>query len=169
MIINILRSGKIVIYPTDTAYAIGCVYTQRSAIREIMRRKGRTDPKFTIIASSLAQVEKYFRLTAAQRRLAKKYWPGPLSIVVSKRYAVRVPNHPIARQLARRVGAPLLATSVNRSGQPAAFDLRHLPVVFRDVPRIDIGRLPKVLPSTVVEIRRGQLIIHRAGPIQPTL
>ncbi len=59
-----IKSGGIVIYPTDTAYAIGCAFDNMPAIRAIMKLKGRKDVKFTIIASSLQQVQKYFSLNA---------------------------------------------------------------------------------------------------------
>lgn len=164
----------IIVYPTDTAYALGCVYTDQTAVRRIMQIKGRRDPKFNLIASSLHQVEQHFKLSTAQRRLAKKYWPGPLSIVVSKKYAVRVPKQPIARVLAKKLGAPLLATSLNVSGQPTVYDLRTVGTAHvlslrlhkNNVSIIDIGKLPKTPPSTIVECVGEKIIIHRAGPIK---
>lgn len=162
----------IFVYPTDTAYALGCAYTDRAAIRKIMQIKGRRDPKFTLIASSLHQVEQHFKLSAIQRRLAKQYWPGPLSIVVSKRYAVRVPDQSIARTLARKVGVPLLATSLNLSGDPTIYDLRQVGTTLglslqkNNVHIIDIGKLRKTKPSTIVECVGEKIIMHRAGPIK---
>lgn len=167
-------SPRIFVYPTDTAYALGCAYTDTKAIRTIMRIKGRTDAKFTVIASSLRQVEHWFKLTATQRRLARKYWPGPLSIVVSKKYAIRVPNNAVARSLARRVKTPLLATSLNLHGRPPAYDLNHVAARLiarlreNNVHIIDIGPLPHNKPSTVVECKGNELIIHRHGPIIPS-
>lgn len=164
--VNHLRAGGIIIYPTDTAYAIGCIYNNTAAIKRIMQIKGRRDPKFTIIASSLYQVEKNFKLNTLQRQLAKQYWPGPLSIVVTKRFAVRVPNHKIARALARRAGVSLLATSFNKSGKPAVYDLEGNWLDHHDIFIIDAGKLPKRQPSTVVEVKGDDIIIHRPGPIK---
>lgn len=166
-----IRQG-IFVYPTDTAYALGCVYTDQTAVRKIMQIKGRKDTKFTLIASSLHQVEQHFTLSTAQRRLAKKYWPGPLSIVVSKKYAVRVPKQPIARALAKKLGAPLLATSLNISGRPTIYDLHNVETILglslqkNNVSIIDIGKLPKTPPSTIVECVGEKIIIQRAGPIK---
>lgn len=164
----------IFVYPTDTAYALGCAYTDINAIRTIMRIKGRTDAKFNLIASSRYQVERYFKLTTTQQRLAKKYWPGPLSIVVSKKYAIRVPNNAVARLLARRVGVPLLATSLNISGEPAIYNLDtlvgttlELSLRKNNVQIINAGKLPHTKPSTVVECLGKQMIIHRHGSIIP--
>lgn len=160
------RGASIFIYPTDTAYAIGCDFRNQAAIKKIMAIKGRKDPKFTVIASSLFQVEKFFKFNKIQRKLAKKYWPGPLSIVVSRQFAVRVPNQPIARQLARAVGAPIIATSFNKSGQPENYSLKNT-IIPPDVMVLNIGTLPKQKPSTVVECINNKIIVHRQGKIRP--
>ncbi|MBI2415225.1 MAG: L-threonylcarbamoyladenylate synthase [Candidatus Kerfeldbacteria bacterium] len=169
--VQIFKQGGMVVYPTDTAYALGCIYNNKRAIRQIMALKGRTDPKFTVIASSLAQVEKFFTLTTPQRRLAKKYWPGPLSIVVSSRYAVRVPQQSIARALARRVGQPLLATSLNRTGRPTVYSIgsteKKLLQSLPDQAILNIGTLKRTPSSTIVACRGEKIIIYRHGPINP--
>lgn len=167
-----VKTGGIVIYPTDTAYAIGCVFDNASGIQKIMKYKGRRDSKFTVIASSLRQVEKYFPLNLHQRKLARQYWPGPLSIVVSKHFAIRVPDQPIARSLARRAGKPLIATSFNKTGEPEVYNLDSYQVEtlsYASLPEeffiLNIGRLPKRKPSTVVEYKNNELIVHRRGSI----
>ncbi|MDP3971096.1 MAG: L-threonylcarbamoyladenylate synthase [bacterium] len=164
---NIIKSGGIVVYPTDTAYAIGCIYDNKSALKKIMQLKGRTDAKFTIIASSLYQVEKYFKLNKCQRKLAQKYWPGPLSIVVSAHYAVRVPQQVEARSLARAAGKPIIATSFNKTGSSAIYNLSKVDVnMLKDVPSVNVGSLKKIQPSTVIECKEEKVIIHRAGSIK---
>src|SRR3989344_2663155 len=89
---RVVRDGGVIVYPTDTAYALGGIFNSPSVIGRILQIKQRQDKKFTLLASSLQQVEKFFRLTAAQKKLAEKHWPGPLSLVVSGRFAVRVPD-----------------------------------------------------------------------------
>lgn len=139
-----------------------------------MHLKGRTDDRFTLVASSLQQVKRHFKLTPVMEQLAKQYWPGALSIVVTPKYAIRVPVMDIPRQLAKKLGVPLLATSLNISGQPPVFDLQQ-PVettlglsLLRDpdISVIDIGPLPKKLPSTVVECFRGGYVVHRQGSVK---
>lgn len=173
-----IKAGGIVIYPTDTAYAIGCAFRRRSAMQKIMQFKGRVDPKFTVIAASTAQVEQSFKLNRRSRELAQRYWPGPLSLVVSKRFAVRVPDNAIARRLAHACGQPLVATSFNKSGEPPIYSLasaagkkcvalakQQLP----DIVIIDAGSLPYRTPSTVVEYHGNHITVLRAGPIQPQI
>lgn len=173
-----LRDGGVIVYPTDTAYAIGCAFDDQAAIKRIMKLKGRVNQKFTIIASSLAQAQRYFPLNACQKKLARTYWPGPLSIVVSSQYAVRVPDNAIARSLARRIGKPIIATSFNKSGEPEVFNLNtylntttgRALALLTDV-IVNIGALPKRKPSTVIECKdtahtNTTYSIHRYGSIR---
>lgn len=164
--IQILKKGGIVVYPTDTAYAIGCKFKDKKAIARIMKLKKRKDDKFTIIASSLAQVKKYFKLKACQIKIAKKYWPGPVSIVVSPKYSARVPNNKIARQLARGVGMPIIATSLNVSGQPAVYFLKNGKILNRVDCVINIGKLKNKKPSTIAQCVNKKIKIIRHGPIR---
>lgn len=167
----------VILYPTDTAYALGCDFQNQHAIDRILRIKKRTNRRFTLIAASRAQVKKFFPFSPCQQRLAKKYWPGALSIVVNDQFAVRVPNHAVARQLARAAQTLLVATSANISGEEEIYSLdeneknhpdrrstlQHLKKYVDDV--IDIGPLPQRKPSTIVECRNHTVIVHRQGPV----
>ncbi len=78
----ILRRGGVVVYPTDTAYALGGRFNVRAVVKRVMAIKGRRDPKFTLVAASLSQVRRYFALNPSAKALASKHWPGPLSLVL---------------------------------------------------------------------------------------
>lgn len=123
---RILRAGGVIVYPTDTAYALGGVFNSKKVSQRILRIKKRKDEKFTLIASSPNQVKKFFTLNQAQIRLVEKYWPGPLSLVVSKKYAVRVPDSAVARKLARLAGKPLIATSANIHGEKTPYSVKKI-------------------------------------------
>ena len=157
--------GDIFIYPTDTAYALGCAYDDKKSISRILKIKKRQDKKFTIIASSLAQAKKFFKLNSYQIKLARKYWPGPLSIVVSNKYAIRVPASLVARDLARRIGKPIIATSANISGQGEKYSCPKLSGVNFF---INAGKLKKNKPSTIIDCRDGEIkiMIIRQGAIK---
>lgn len=161
-----MKTGELLIYPTESSYALGCVFNDRVGIQNILKLKGRKDPRFTVVASSLEQVQDFFKFTPAMLQLAEQYWPGALSIVVSANYAVRVPGNAAARKAAEQAGAPLIATSLNISGEPPIFDLNTLPERFKGITQIDGGALPKQAPSTVVECFRGGYVIHRQGAVQ---
>ena len=146
--VRVLRSGGVIVYPTDTAYGLGGVFDSPAVIRKILSIKNRTDKKFTLVAASQRQVERSFRLNPLQKKLARQYWPGPLSLVVSPRFAVRVPAHSVARLLCRRVGRPLIASSANRSGQRSPYWVPAVVTGFsnkKNQPEliIDAGRLPR--------------------------
>ena len=131
---RILRFGGVIVYPTDTAYALGGIFDNKKVIKKILAIKKRKDDKFTLIASSQKQVEKFFILNTLAKKLAKKYWPGPLSLVVSKKYAVRVPDSAIARKLARLAGKPLIATTANVHKKQTPYSAREVAKSFSPSP-----------------------------------
>jgi len=172
MIGRLLRNGGVVVYPTDTAYALGGIFSDKKVQERIKMIKGRRDEKFTLIASSQNQTEKFFPLTQEQKKLVKKYWPGALSLVVSDKYAVRVPKHELAKKLARTAQAPLVATSANLTGKQTPYSVfealsqffgrKSLPDVV-----IDAGVLPKKTPSTIVRVQKnGSLTVLRKGHVR---
>ena len=168
--VRLLHSGAVIVFPTDTSYGLGGLFNSKKVTAAILKIKGRKDEKFSLIAGSLAQVERFFSLSPAQKKLARQYWPGPLSIVVDRRFSVRVPANGIARSLARRVGKPLIATSANLTGQSALYDSKKIMTLFvnrryQPAAIIDDGRLPRRRPSTVVVVSNGKLTVVRRGAI----
>jgi L-threonylcarbamoyladenylate synthase len=131
-----MRRGAVIVYPTDTAYAIGCDATNAAAVRRIFRIKGRpADKAMPMICADLRMAKKYFLLTAHCSLLTREHWPGPLSVVVKAKKgiakaalgrgtaAIRVPDSDIARTLSKFLGRPLIATSANLSGRPACYSI----------------------------------------------
>ncbi len=160
-----MKNGELLIYPTESSYALGCMFNDHAGIQKILKLKGRKDPRFTVVASSLEQVQQYFQLDEASFALAQQYWPAALSIVVGEQYAIRVPGLAAARDAAAQAGVPLIATSLNISGEPPVFDLKLLPERFSGIPIIDGGVLTPKAPSTVVECFQGGYVIHRQGAV----
>jgi len=132
-----LRAGAVVVYPTDTAYALGCDATNAKAVAKIFQIKSRAANKaLPVICADLKMVKKYFRIVHCPLSIVHKKWPAPLSIVLKAKKgiakavlrqgtaAVRVPNSDIARDLSKYLGRPLVATSANLSGQPACYSVR---------------------------------------------
>lgn len=169
--VKILKNHGVIIYPTDTAYALGGFFNSPKAIKKILQIKKRGDNKFTLVASSLNQVEKFFKLNKTQKDLAKKFWPGPLSLVVSKKFAVRVPKNKIAKDLAKLAGLPLIATSANISGRQTLYDIQKVIKEFQKTKNqpdliIDSGRLKKIETSTIVSVVKKEIKILRAGAVK---
>lgn len=166
----LLRDGGVIVYPTDTAYALGGRWDLPAVHQRILSIKKRTDDKFTLICANRIQVDQFFPLDRVTQALARRHWPGPLSIVVSDTAAVRVPDNDIARQLAALAGAPLIATSANISGQATLYSAASVTEKFARVSEqpdliLDAGRLPMVPPSTIIRIDDGRVTVIRSGPV----
>lgn len=127
-----LARGGLVIYPTETFYALGCLATIHPAVEKIFAVKGRPlDKPLPLIVSDWDMCGRFLRMRPEEEELARKFWPGPLSIVVEVdpavsplardrdgRSAVRMTPHAIAGDLCREAGAPLVSSSANLSGHP---------------------------------------------------
>jgi L-threonylcarbamoyladenylate synthase len=177
-----LRQGRVVVFPTDTFYGLAVDPTNASALQALFALKGRAAASaLPFVAASLAQVESWCGpLAGRSARLAVEYWPGPLSIVLdaprsvdpaalggAESVAIRVPNHAIARALAAAWGAPLPATSANRTGAPAVRTPDALGAIADEasVLVMDAGAAPGGGPSTIVDARGLEPRLVREGVI----
>lgn len=172
------RFTKIQAYPTESFFAFGVPANDSTAIRQLFHIKKREPWKpIALVAANLAQVEKFFVLNEKERALAKKYWPGPLTLLLqpkstidakalgAKKIGVRVPSHAVARALAKKLGAPITATSANRSGEPPTKSRRALKREFPDI-LIVPGRCGRQSqPSTIIDVRGTELHIIRQGSV----
>lgn len=177
---DVLRYGGLVAFPTDTVYGVGALAFHREAVMRLYTVKGRsTDKAIAVLLgreADLAQVAS--ELSPAARQLAAKFWPGSLTLVVTKNpqlpavvsplpsVGVRMPDHEFARRLLAQTG-PLAVTSANRSGEPNA--LTAADVLAQLAGRIELvldgGRVPGGVPSTVVDCTGPTPKILREGPV----
>ncbi len=174
-----VRKGRVVVYPTDTVYGIGCDPYNDSAVELIFGIKGREEGKpLPLLCSSAEVAAKIVKLNESARMLAAKFWPGPLTIVVEladKRIAknvtagmgllgVRVPDHRCALSLIERCGGVIVGTSANRSG---ARPPRSAQEVSESLQGFDIlldgGSTPLGVESTVVDLSGAEPRIVREG------
>ena len=122
---DVLENGGIIIYPTDTMYAIGCHALKERAVEKICRLKG-TDPKknrLAIICYDLSEISRYARMDNASFKL-KKNLPGPFTFILEgstklpkifrnrKEVGIRMPDHPVIREIAKALGAPIMTASI---------------------------------------------------------
>jgi len=179
-----LLRGGLVIYPTETFYALGCLATMHGAVEGVVRAKGRPgDKPLPLIVSDWDMVRRFVRLRGTELVLARQFWPGPLSIVADVdasisplacdracRSAVRMSPHPVASALCRLAGAPLVSSSANLSGQPAVCRPDELdPELLRLSGALVLDAQPWPgggLPSTLVEVLGdGRVRVLRAGAV----
>ncbi len=179
---GILQEGGLVAFPTDTVYGLGALAFDGRAVESIYVAKDRPAEKaIPILIGDTHDLEKVgVNIPEAVHKLASRFWPGPLTILVPKRVdlpaavsasstvGVRVPDHETARALLRAAG-PMAVTSANISGaqSPVTAQEVYEQLAGRVVLIIDGGRAPGGIPSTVVDCTVPQLKILRAGPISP--
>lgn len=129
-VVNILQDGGLIIYPTDTLYAIGCDALNVRAVENICRIKGVNPQKsnLSIICYDLSKVSEYAKVSNAAFKLMKKYLPGPFTFILPtsnelpkiyknrKEVGIRIPDNAIARELVLALGNPMLSMSLHDEG-----------------------------------------------------
>jgi L-threonylcarbamoyladenylate synthase len=180
--VDAIRAGGLVAFPTDTLYGLAVDPRSDSAVEKIFLSKQRPqDRPIPLVAASIEQVrESVGTLTPLGERLASRWWPGPLTLIipasasVSRRVhlgtgkvAVRVPDHAVARALARGAGHALTSTSANLSGAAAASTADEVVLALGDAVDvlIDAGPSPGVAPSTIVDVTGSEPVLVRPGTV----
>lgn len=180
--VRAVRAGGVIALPTDTLYGLAADPSQAGAVARLFAIKGRTAERaLPLIAADAEQVAA--RLGVLPRladRLARRFWPGPLTLLVpapawlapfvsggTGKVGVRVPAHAVARALCAACGLPLTATSANVSGAAPSADPDDIERVLGD--RIDVlvdaGTTPGGAPSTIVDVTGEVPVLVRAGAI----
>ena len=179
---GVLSRGGLVVFPTDTLYGLAADPRNADGVARVYRAKVRVPQQaLPLVAGDLEQVETLSTtLSALTRRLADRFWPGPLSLVVdvvpsvvrdvhggSGTVAVRVPDQAVARALALGLGFPIVATSANRSGSPATClaDAAASALEGEVDLVLDSGPTPGGEPSTIVDARTDAPRLIREGAI----
>ena len=180
--IEALRSGEVVVYPTETFYGMGVDALSLAALDRLFALKGREPGKpVALIAADARSVFELVReVPEAARRLADAFWPGPLTLVLPARddlpgpligpdggVGVRVSSHPIARALAAGLGRPITATSANLAGGQPATTLVEARDAFGAKVKVYLegGKLAASAASTVIACDRNGWRVLRAGLI----
>ena len=180
--VGLILSGELVAFPTETVYGLGGNGLDPDASRKIYAAKGRPSDNPLILhiysEAQLYQVTRFLPDTAF--RLAKAFWPGPLTMVLEKAdcvpdtvtgglptVAVRMPSHPVARALLRACPVPVAAPSANLSGRPSTTKAAHVigDMDGRIACIIDGGDVPIGVESTIVDLTGEKPVLLRPGGI----
>ena len=177
-----LRNGKIVLFPTETVYGVGCDAMNVRAVKRLYRRKKRpADKPLLLHLHSFAQAEEAAELSEDAKRLLDAFCPGPLSLVLPKKpllpdvvtsggdtVGLRFPSDPLFRALSESFGGLIAATSANLSGCPSAKDSDSLAGIeaVADV-ILDAGPCLYKFESTVLSLAGQTPSVLRKGVITP--
>jgi tRNA threonylcarbamoyl adenosine modification protein (Sua5/YciO/YrdC/YwlC family) len=168
----LLARGEVIAFPTDTVYGLAAVATDRAARERVYLVKRRPAEKALIaMASDVEAFSPLVDLTPPARALARRWWPGPLTLVLPARtgdeptQGVRIPDHPLALALLRAVGVPLATTSANLSGMPPARTAQQAAQLDGVAAVLDGGPAPGGVASTVLTLAAEDPEVLRAGPI----
>jgi len=177
-----LRGGQVVAFPTDTVYGVGAHAFQPEAVARLYDVKGRPAhvPIPLLLPEARAMETVCVDIPPLAWQVAERFWPGGLTLVLRRAplvpdvvtaggatVAVRVPDHPLVRELCRRLGAPLAATSANRHGQPPAITADQLmPALAGHVALVlDGGACPGGISSTLLDMTTSPPVVLRPGPV----
>lgn len=176
----IVRDGGVIVYPTDSSYALGCRIGEKAAIERIRRlRQLDEEHNLTLVVRDLSELAQYARVTNADYRVLKANTPGPYTFILPatrevprrlqhpkrRTIGLRVPDTPIVRALLAELGEPLLSTTLILPGEELPLsdpeELRRR--VEHDVDLVIDGGFCGLEPTTVVELTDGVARIIRRG------
>jgi L-threonylcarbamoyladenylate synthase len=176
----LMREGGVVVYPTETVYGIGCIPSDPDAAQRICEIKGRADKPLPLICADIESARKIVEMSPAAEKLAEKFWPGPLTMVLPAKVkysmwvqhgattlGIRVSPYPIAQKLAKAAGGVIVSTSANISGDDPAKTAQEAKEIFNGKVDaiVDGGPSPGGESSTVVDLTGEEIWLLRKGPV----
>ena len=177
-----LRAGELVAFPTETVYGLGADASNPEAVKKIYAAKGRPRNHPLIVhVATVGELGAWVAdLPARAQRLAARYWPGPLTLILKRAshvddlvtggqdtIAVRVPSHPVAQALLTAFGKGIAAPSANRYGRVSATTAEHVRSEFGEAVRcvLDGGAADVGIESTIVDVSGEGAVLLRPGSI----
>ena len=179
---KIIKNGKIAIIPTDTVYGIAADALNEEAVKKIYNLKRRDFSKpCSILVSDIDMIKQVTKsITQFEENIIKEFFPGALTIVLEKNskipnivtanldtIGVRIPDNKFLIELIKKVGRPIVATSLNLSGEESKTSIQNIPdEIKQNVDLIvDAGETKEGKASTIVKVKNNEIEILREGPI----
>lgn len=177
---SVIRKGGVAIYPTETVYGLGCAPSDPDATKRILQIKQRADNPLPLICSSIEMARIIVQFNPTAEKLAKRFWPGPLMLVLPKKLdypiwvtrgkntlGIRVPGSEVSRRLAELSAGVIVSTSANKSGANPPITVQEaINQIGKEVDVvIDGGPSLGQLPSTILDLSGSEMWIIRSGPI----
>lgn len=181
-IVEVLRNGGVIIYPTDTIYGMGCDIFNQKAVQRVAQLKGLKPEKanFSIICSDLSNISEYVRnLGTPVYKVMKKALPGPFTFILNssskvpkilntkkKTIGIRVPDHKIPRLIVERLGNPIITTSIRDEDEVIEYSTDPELIYEKFKNQVDIvihGDYGKNVASTVIDCSGDEIEVIREG------
>ncbi len=178
-VVKSIKEGKIVVFPTDTVYGIGCDPYNKEAVEKVYKIKNRKKGKmFPVLGFSKNELEKIANFNEKANKIAEKFWPGRLTLILplkdeklktsmnlENKVAVRVPNNSCALAILEQCNL-IIGTSANVSGMESFVDPDECEKNISDYDVfVDSGKISSEGESTVIEISEDEVVVHRKGSI----
>ena len=181
-IVEVLKDGGIIIYPTDTVYGMGCDISNSRAVEQVARLKGIDVEKsnFSFICSDMSHLSVYSRpISNHVFKIIRKNSPGPFTFILEannqvpkyfkgkkKTVGIRIPDNNIIREIVRELGNPIVSTSIHDEDEMLEYSIEPelIHEKYRDVTDLVIdGGLGEIIPSTIVDFTGEEPVIIRQG------
>lgn len=181
-IVEVLRNGGVIIYPTDTVYGMGCDITNQKAVEKICRIKGINPKKhnFSFVCADLSNISQYTRIISKQVfKMMKKGLPGPFTFILEassqvpkilhsnkKTVGIRVPNHGIPRAIVEELGQPILSTSIRDEDEIIEYSTDPELIFDKYQNLVDVvidGGYGSNMPSTILDCTGDEVVVVREG------
>lgn len=174
-VLEVLESGEVVMHATETCYGLTVDIFQQAALERLYALKEMdADKPLSIMVPHLKQGKLYGEMNEIAVKLAGKFWPGPVTLIVPRKESLpdflnsghdtiglRCPDHVLTQSLLKMMGTPLATTSANVSGEPQVYSVEDL--LLKPVLVLDSGKIAEHLPSTIVEVLPEKVSIVRRG------
>jgi tRNA threonylcarbamoyl adenosine modification protein (Sua5/YciO/YrdC/YwlC family) len=181
-IVEVLRNGGVIIYPTDTVYGMGCDITNQKAVEKICRIKGINPKKhnFSFVCADLSNISQFTRvITKPVFKMMKKGLPGPFTFILEasshvpkilhsnkKTVGIRVPNHGIPRAIVEELGQPILSTSIRDEDDIIEYSTDPELIFEKYQNLVDVvidGGYGSNMPSTILDCTGDEVVVVREG------
>ena len=179
-IVDKLRSGGVIIYPTDTVYGIGCDFTNAKAVERVCKINGVKPQNLSFICYDLSEISSYVKqLSTPIFKVMKKALPGPFTFILNsnssvprilnakkKTVGIRVPNNNISRQIVKELGNPIITTSIHDEDDLIEYSTDPSLIFDKYESLVDLvidGGYGNNIPSTVIDCSNDEFDIIRQG------
>ena len=174
-----ISNGKIIIYPTDTVWGVGCDAFNQGAVDKLFRLKEKKEPGGSIILNNKEQINDFCIINEYVTNISDNFLPGPITLILKakKEFAkgvtrdgnigIRIPKHRISLELAKKT--PIITTSANKHGEEIAKNIEEAKKIFGEECVYIDGEAPEGIESTIIDMTKEKPKIKRVGALYSTI